>query len=340
MRATTQKALRYLFDQAVGNRVRAAIDRRVEAKVSELLSLLSENVDGEPALRKCLADKPWKQNFYIPPAHLYGTDHTAPFMQYSTCCAADFMHPRFSELSAFLALPPMFHRKYWEWVLIIHTAITNHVGPGRRVLGFGVGAEPLSSAFAKLGATVVGTDAPPEIGVGQGWSKDQVSFAESAEKLFDPKIVDRTAFERLVSFEVCDMNNIRRDLTGFDFCWSSCCLEHLGSLKHGLDFIVNSVESTLKVGGIACHTTEFNMSSNDATVEDGPTVLYRKCDLEQLIGELRRRGHKVDDIRISPITSHVDTYVDTPPYSVPPHLKLDLYGHTSTSIGLTITRGR
>jgi len=27
------------------------------------------------------------------------------------------------------------------------------------------------------------------------------------------------------------------DLTGFDFCWSICALEHLGTIAQGLDFI-------------------------------------------------------------------------------------------------------
>lgn len=76
------------------------------------------------------------------------------------------------------------------------------------------------------------------------------------------------------------MNAINANLQDYDFCWSSCALEHLGDLRRGFDFIINSVEKTLKVGGIACHTTEFNLSPNDTTVASGPTVLYRRKDLD------------------------------------------------------------
>jgi hypothetical protein len=136
------------------------------------------------------------------------------------------------------------------------------------------------------------------------------------------------------------------DVRDYDFCWSSCALEHLGSLRLGMDFIINSVEKTLKVGGIACHTTELNLSSNDTTVESGDTVLYRRKDLDQLIGELRERGHQVDEFVIAPDAHFLDGFVDTPPFIGPTpevgpaHLKLQLYGYACTSVGITVRRGR
>ncbi|MBV5337004.1 MAG: hypothetical protein J0653_03215, partial [Deltaproteobacteria bacterium] len=72
-----------------------------------------------------------------------------------------------------------------------------------------------------------------------------------------------------------------------DFCWSSCSLEHLGSIKAGLDFIKASLK-TLKVGGVAVHTTEYNVSSDEATIDNNPTlVLFRRCDIQGLVEELR-----------------------------------------------------
>ena len=55
---------------------------------------------------------------------------------------------------------------------------------------------------------------------------------------------------------------------------------------------------------------------------------------------LRQRGHEVSDLRIAPDAHVLDFYVDTPPYSQPPHLKLALLGYASTSVGLVIRRGR
>jgi hypothetical protein len=104
-----------------------------------------------------------------------------------------------------------------------------------------------------------------------------------------------------------------------------------------MDFVINSVEKTLKSGGIAVHTTEFNLQSNDDTVSVGDTVLYRKRDIEELIGELERRGHKVEPFAVAPDSLVIDGYVDLPPYRGP-HLKLEVGGYACTSVGLVITR--
>lgn len=183
------------------------------------------------------------------------------------------------------------------------------------------------------------TDAPAEIGVGSGWAVGG-AFADGVKELRHEGIIDLEHLAKRASFRVCDMNAIPDDLNGFDFCWSSCCLEHLGTLRKGIDFIINSVEKTLKVGGTACHTTEFNLSSNEATVAEGSTVLYRRRDIDQLVGELVARGHNVDEFRIAPDSLAIDGYVDTPPFGPPVHLKLDLLSYTCTSAGLVIRRGR
>ncbi len=260
-------------------------------------------------------------------------------MAYSTCCASDFLHPEYSRLSALLGLPLVFHRKYREWVFILHQAIrTEAVGPGKRALGFAVGTEPLPSALAKLGGQVTATDAPEEIGLEQGWSRGG-EHASKLDDLFRPGVVERSDFDESVEFDVCDMNDISPGLDNYDFCWSSCSFEHLGTLQAGHDFVVESVERTIRPGGIACHTTEFNLSSNDTTVTEGATVLYRKRDILQLIDVLERRGHSVEAFRIAPDTHVLDSFVDTPPYQAPPHLKLELMGFVSTSVGLVIRRG-
>jgi hypothetical protein len=293
------------------------------------------------SLEEQLAAKPWKRNILIPSPEVVARAAGDDFMRYSTCSAADFLHPRFAQLSALLRIPLSYHRKYWEWVFIVHTAMKENLArPGASAVGFGVGAaEPVAAVLAKHGVSVTATDAPEEIGVGQGWSSGS-EYASGVEALAYEGVVDRETFLRQVRYDVCDMNDIPERLTGYDFAWSSCCFEHLGDLEKGLRFVESSVERTLKVGGIACHTTEFNLSSNEQTVESGATVIYRKRDLDALISRLRERGHTVADILVAPDAHHLDGYVDTPPYSEPPHLRLDLLGYASTSIGLVIRRGR
>jgi hypothetical protein len=136
------------------------------------------------------------------------------------------------------------------------------------------------------------------------------------------------------------MNDIPGHLRDYDFCWSSCCFEHLGSLQNGIDFVVNSVERTLKVGGVAVHTTEFNLSSDEDTLDSGVTVVYRKRDLERLRRILEERGHWVEPLRIEPGDLPPDYFVDLPPYGSDPHLKLRIGAYVTTSVGLMARRGR
>ena len=326
--------------RSVAARLDHTIDEKIRAGVEAGLIDIRESVDSLVASKLAIVRdrKPWKDNLFIPRLDIHPTV-ASHFFAYSTCAAADFFHPDFGVLCGRLGIEPTYHRKFWEWVFILHHAErTGAIGPGRRALGFAVGTEPLPSAFAKLGTHVTATDAPEEIGVAQGWQKSG-EHAGRLNDLYQSAIIDRALFDRQVTFRQCDMCNIPTDLTGYDFCWSACAFEHLGTLQKGLDFVIESLERTLKPGGIACHTTEFNLSSDTDTVEAGATVLYRKRDLLRLIDTLEGRGHSVEPLRIAPDNHVLDFFVDTPPYHAPPHLKLQLLGHVSTSVGLVIRRG-
>ncbi len=258
------------------------------------------------------------------------------YMAASNALARDFLHPEYQNFCLIYNEPLYLHRKWWEWAFIFdRLSKAGVLRPGMRGLGFGVGAEKLPSFFAKLGASITATDAPS----GMNWTNIS-DGSDYKHWLFKSDIIDQEAFDDRVSFEYCDMNHISTHLTDYDFCWSSCCFEHLGSLQHGIDFVINSVERTLKVGGVACHTTELNLSSDDETIETGATVLYRKMDLERLCRMLEERGHWVEPLRIEPGTLPPDYFVDLPPYRATPHLKL-LYGsYVTTSVGILARRGR
>ena len=263
----------------------------------------------------------------------------APFMEHSNCLSQDFLHPRYFQLCKLIEQRPVWHRKQWEYVFILHhLERAGMLAPGKRGVGFGVGVEPLPSAFALMGAHILGTDAPPEIGQAAGWAAGN----EHSSKLSDMRMpwIDERLFSAAISYQPCDMNNIDPAIKGFDFTWSSCCFEHLGTLQKGLDFVRNSVEQCLKVGGVAVHTTELNMSSNTETIdESSETVLYRKVDLEEFVDELRSRGHEVQPFIVGTAANALDFHVDFPPYKLNPHLRLKLAGFVSTSAGLVVRRG-
>ena len=107
-----------------------------------------------------------------------------------------------------------------------------------------------------------------------------------------------------------------------------------------MDFVVNAVEKTLRPGGIAVHTTEFNLSSNYRTVEAPDLVIFRKHDIEELIRRLELAGHEVFALNLNPGSGTLDRYVDLPPYKQEPHLRLQLMNYVATSLGLIVRRAR
>jgi SAM-dependent methyltransferase len=132
------------------------------------------------------------------------------------------------------------------------------------------------------------------------------------------------------------MNDIPAHIRDFDVCWSACALEHLGSLEHGLRFIERSLD-TLRPGGIAIHTTEFNLDSNAETFEHADLCFFRKQDIEKLWQRLSAAGHIVSPLNFHPGFGTMDRYIDLPPYSLP-HLKIQVLGTTTTSIGLMVQK--
>jgi SAM-dependent methyltransferase len=131
------------------------------------------------------------------------------------------------------------------------------------------------------------------------------------------------------------MNEIPQDLGGFDFCWSACSLEHLGDLAAGWRFFENSL-ATLKPGGIAVHTTEYNVGSNDDTIEVGPTVVYRERDVIELKDRLEAAGHEVAALDLFNGDGLLDQYVDVPPYADEPTIRFLLGSYTLTSVAIVV----
>lgn len=281
------------------------------------------------------------KRLYVPLPPFSLPSPATPFMSSSTCCFSDFIHPRFMEICGLMKHPFMWQRKLWEWVFVIDNIIASGLAkPGSTGLVFGVGAERLPAVFASMGAQIVATDAPIEIGERNGW-QGTGQHTVALSNIRYPEIGDGKVFDSNVTYQTCDMNDILPELTGFDFNWSSCCFEHLGSLEAGMEFVINAVEKTLRIGGLAVHTTEYNLSSNEDTIEEGPTVIYRRRDIEELVQRLRARGHIVNPFIVSPDSHYWDFHVDVPPYNADNfHLRLLLGAYVATSAGIVVRRGR
>lgn len=235
--------------------------------------------------------------------------------------ASQFLEPSFKDWACKeIGWQFGFNRKLWEYAYILN-ALDIYDKLAGHGLGFGVGREPIVPVMLRHGAQLVVSDLSDEEAQAHGWASMQFS-QEQNNKL---------------DFRYVDMNEIPNDLHGFDFLWSCGSLEHIGGLENGLRFVENAM-SCLKPGGIAVHTTEFTLSSNDETFESPGISFYRQRDIEQLADRLRAAGHKLE-LSFTRGEHLLDTIVsdDSSPWEL--SMKVSLCGHVITSIGLIIEKG-
>ncbi|MGD9879909.1 MAG: hypothetical protein AB7U95_07190 [Reyranella sp.] len=253
------------------------------------------------------------------------------------CTGSQFEEGTFGDWCAAMDIPRAIHRKVWEFCFVLAALDAGGMlKVGNRGLGFGVGQEPLPALLAQRGLTITATDAPMDVEAAQGWGCSG-QHASGLEAMDRPTVLPFERLRERVAFRFVDMNVIPDDISGYDFCWSSCALEHLGSLEHGLRFVQESLR-TLRPGGYAVHTTELNLSSNEATLEHPSLSLYRKKDIEAVAARLVAAGHHVSPLNFHPGDTLVDEYIDLPPYASP-HLKLELDQYVTTSFGLVVRKG-
>lgn len=248
-----------------------------------------------------------------------------------------------------LQTPVIYHRKIWEFGYVLQALFeAGHLEHGQRGLGFGCGAEPIPSYLAAQGVFVTATDFSEEQAAESGWIETNQHLG-SAAKPFFPHLVSREVFEQSVTIDTVDMNAIPHRLQGYDFCWSICALEHLGSIDQGLLFIERSLD-TLRSGGTAVHTMEFNVEPTGPTMDNWVTVLFQRKHLEALAKRLRDAGHTVAPFDFDVGADVMDSFIDLPPWDhslapkdrswlgEPLHLKLSIDGFVSTSFGVIVRK--
>jgi 2-polyprenyl-3-methyl-5-hydroxy-6-metoxy-1,4-benzoquinol methylase len=294
-----------------------------------------------PELTALLLERSGGEQFDPRRSLFLGLDHPTPTLQSPAsqlCTESQLREPVYRVWCDALREAPTLHRKQWEYVYILQAlAIRGMLEPGRRGLGFGCGREPLAAVMASRGCEIVATDLDATAAAGLGWIETD-QHASALEDLNARGICDPELFRKRVSFRAEDMNRISPELRGFDFVWSSCAFEHLGSIRHGLEFVVNAMRC-LRPGGVAVHTTEFNLTSNYHTFETHNLVVFRRYDMEELIRTLEHAGHAVASLNLNPGSGPVDRFVDLPPYRSETHLRLRMDRYVFTSFGLIVERG-
>ena len=126
------------------------------------------------------------------------------------------------------------------------------------------------------------------------------------------------------------------DLGAFDFLWSSSALAHFGDLPRAVEFIEKACRH-LRPGGVAAYTTEFNVSSNEKTLDRGPVVLFRRRDVEEIQRRVRDAGCRMAEPSFDTGSGPLDLYADRPPYGTP-HLKLAFREFVITSFLMIVEK--
>ncbi len=230
------------------------------------------------------------------------------------------------------------HRKEWEFVIVCQALEErNLLRPAKRGIGFAVGTELLPALFAGRGCEILATDHVDDSGgtwTGM-WAKDK-------NVLRYPDLCPPDLFEKNIQFRRVDMTAIPSDITGYDFSWSCCAFEHLGNLQRGIDFLESQMKC-LKPGGWAVHTTEYNLLSDDATLHNGKTVVYRRCDIQQLIQRMNQLGHYVEAVDFSHGDQMEDFFIAHKPWDDTSrnlaHLRIVIGQYVCTSIVLIMQKG-
>lgn len=233
------------------------------------------------------------------------------------------------------------HRKQWEYIYILQAIKEGRMmRNGFSGLGFGVGSEPIAAVLASHGCRLLVTEINIEEKNDKGWVRGR-STGQQLEALNDNGVCEAEKFASLVSFKDVDMNKIPSELNNYDFTWSCCALEHLGTLRRGEDFIMNSLDC-IRPGGMAVHTTEFTTSAN-RTIESGFSVFYRRKDIINFAERVLDEGHEIS-LNLTRGRRKFDWYFDIPPYRDINHIKLLITKNwkflLTTSIGLIIRKGK
>jgi len=271
----------------------------------------------------------------------YANEYSTPTLKTPVsqlCTYSQFQEPEYYKACEYLKVSPRLHRKQWENVFILNCLeYAGMLKSGKKGLGFGVGRERLSSFLASKKCKITATDLPQTDDRKKNWEKTN-QHCSDLNDLHHDNLVSIDELKKYVKFVPVDMNNIPKKLKNYDFCWSSCALEHLGSLQHGLDFIKNSIKC-IKPGGVIVHTTEFNLKDEHDTFESVACSVYRKKDIENFVNELRDDGHLVD-VNFNSGNMPQDKIIDVNRNNKQFHLKIDIHGFTSTSFGFFIRKAK
>lgn len=224
------------------------------------------------------------------------------------------------------------HRKQWEFAYVAHqikTKVLESNNTDLKAIVFGAGKERIVSYAAGLGVNVLASDYVDNKTVNWGISNQ---LSRKKEDLYYDILLDKDTFDKNVTFENIDMRQINHlPQNTYDFVWSICSLEHVGSIDESIKFI-NNATNLLKPGGIAIHTTEFCIYKySDVDLTRGGTVFFQYNDLSKIKGLDPENESNRFIISLGDFIT-----IDRNPFRDYNHTYLQFAGFVATSIAFTI----
>jgi SAM-dependent methyltransferase len=212
-------------------------------------------------------------------------------LQAKVCDAADwFGGALLGLIRSELRELPRFHRKQWEFAMILRALRAQGVlREGRSGLSMGGGRERLLYAVARHVDRLVVTDL---YDAASDWEDARTDDPDDFVKAQTPFPVDP---ERIDARRM-DMRELRFGPGSFDFCYSSCAIEHIGGRDDFLGHL-REVHRVLKEGGLYVLTTEFHYGPD--TIELPGNYLFSGGYLSDLFADSPFAVAPVFDARLA-----------------------------------------
>ena len=259
------------------------------------------------------------------------------------CDGADWFDPELlAVIDGDLRELARFHRKQWEFAMILLALRRRGVLRSDAVgLSMGAGKERLLYAIAHNVRRVVATDLYDP---GTEWDKARTADPDRYIKEDKPFPVDDAKLEGLRM----DMRSLDFEDATFDFCYSSCAIEHIGGRE---DFLTHLREAhrVLKPGGVYALTTELHYGPE--TIDHAHNYYFSAGYVRDLVADSDFAAEPEIDARIAhhrinyPLPANLDRLCFDGPDRLAnrllgeaPHVQLLLGRHPFTSLSLVLKK--
>ena len=212
------------------------------------------------------------------------------------CDAADWFHPDVLDvIQNELRETPRFHRKQWESAMIfLALKERRKLNSNAMGLSMGGGKELIAYALAPHTKQLVITDLYE---MNTEWDCAKTDDPDSYIRRNKPFPVDdaKLAAQRM------DMRDLRFADKTFDFCYSTCAIEHIGGTH---DFLrhFNEVARVLKEDGVYVFTTEILFVTT--TIRDDHNYVFSLEELRELLASSNLATEEPFDARLSAHTAN------------------------------------